>query len=321
MSHRIFSKFTLVFILVYSACTSLIPIKVGPPSDIQIKATEERIQRGEYLANHVTVCIDCHSTRNWDLYTGPIISGSKGKGGEKFDEEMGLPGTIYSKNITPYGIGDWTDGELARAIVSGVTKDNEALFLMPYEYYNSLHEEDLYSIIAYIRTLKPIEYDPPKTKLNFPVNYIVRTMPLPYNPPAIPNKSNVVEYGKYMTTISGCKGCHTPINKRGQQLPGLDYAGGFEFIFPDGTISRSANITPDEETGIGNKSKENFIGTFKAYASEDAKNIKVPEGEGNTTMPWTFYAGMTEEDLSAIYEYLRTVPPVKNSVEKFGKVN
>ncbi|MFQ6677416.1 MAG: c-type cytochrome [Fidelibacterota bacterium] len=308
----------LFFLLIVSACTSLVPIKVGPPEEITVEQTPSRIERGKYLANHVTVCIDCHATRNWNKYSGPIEPGTEGKGGELFDESKGLPGKVYSKNITPYAIGDWSDGELARAITSGVNKAEEALFpIMPYEYYSSLSQEDLFSIVAYIRTLKAAEYTPPKRKLNFPMQYIVRTIPKPSKANPEPVKTDHLAYGKYMTTISGCAGCHTPQDKRGQKIAGMDYAGGFKFPFPNGTVATSANITPDLETGMGNKTKENFIGMFKAYADKEAKNMIVPDGEGNTVMPWTFYAGMTEEDLGAIYDYLMTVKPVKNRVAKF----
>jgi hypothetical protein len=97
----------------------------------------------------------------------------------------------------------------------------------------------------------------------------------------------------------------------------MDFAGGFEFPFPNGQIVRSANITPDEETGIGAWSESDFVDKFKFYDNPDGHTIK-PESLGyNTVMPWTMYAGMTGRDLAAIYKYLRTVKPVKNNVEKY----
>ena len=85
---------------------------VGPAPDISIQATPEMLERGEYLANHVVACIGCHSTRNFQYFAGPIVAGTEGKGGECFDRSLGFPGEFYSRNITPYGIGRWTDGEL-----------------------------------------------------------------------------------------------------------------------------------------------------------------------------------------------------------------
>lgn len=78
---------------------------VGDAPDIQMSATPEMIERGRYLANNVAVCIDCHSTRNWNYYAAPPLSGTEGKGGGHFTEEEGLPGTLVAPNITPAALG------------------------------------------------------------------------------------------------------------------------------------------------------------------------------------------------------------------------
>jgi len=131
---------------------------VAPAKDIHVEITPERLERGKYLANIAANCIDCHSKRDFTKYSGPII-----------------PGTLYAKNITPAGIGDWTDGEILRAITVGVNKKGEALFpLMPYNRFRHMSQEDLYSIIAYLRTLKPIENKIPERTLDFPLNFIVK---------------------------------------------------------------------------------------------------------------------------------------------------
>jgi mono/diheme cytochrome c family protein len=291
--------------------------KIDPAADIKIELTPEKIARGKYLAHHVSVCIDCHSTRNFDFYSGPIIPGTEGKGGEKF---VDAAGTFYTPNITPAALGNWSDGEILRAITSGVTKDGAALFpMMPYPIYNHLASEDAEAIVAYLRTLAPIPNEVPRSKLNFPLNLIVRTIPQPYQPQPRPSATNTLAYGKYLSTVSGCNFCHTPVDERGQQLPGMDFAGGMEFKDPMlGTI-RSVNITPEQDTGIGAWDKAYFVGRFKEYADSSSSHIPVAKGNENTVMPWTMYAGMTEEDLGAIYNYLRTVPPKKNQVERFVK--
>lgn len=291
--------------------------KVGPAADLKIEPTSEKIARGKYLANHVSVCIDCHSTRSFDFYSGPIIPGTEGKGGEKF---VDAAGTFYPPNITPAALSNWSDGEILRAITSGVAKDGTALFpMMPYPIFNQLASDDAEAIVAYLRTLSPIPNEVPRSKLNFPLNLIVRTIPQPYQPQPRPPASDTLAYGKYMSTVSGCNFCHTPVDERGQQLPKMDFAGGMEFKDPVlGTI-RSANITPEQDTGIGAWDKAYFVGRFKEYADSSKSHIPVTKGSDNTVMPWTMYAGMTEEDLSAIYSYLRTVAPVKNQVERFVK--
>jgi mono/diheme cytochrome c family protein len=291
---------------------------VEPARDLSFEYTPELIARGEYLANNVALCLDCHSDRNWKLYSGPIIPGTEGKGGERMGEELGLPGYVYSKNITPAGIGDWTDGELFRAITSGVTKNGDVLFpIMPYPAYSQMAEEDIKAIIAYIRQLKPIEHQVPASSINFPVNMLIKSEPKNYVSRSIPDKNNIVEYGKYMVTISACADCHSPA-EQGKPIEGKEFSGGFEIDLPFGVI-RSANITPDMETGIGAWSKEVFIARFKYFLNEEATKMRADNVQ--TFMPWTMYAEMTDEDLGAIYDYLRTVPPVKNKVVTFSPPN
>lgn len=293
---------------------------VDPPMDIKINPTPEMFARGEYLANNVAVCMDCHSERDFSRFSGPIVKGSEGKGGELFDERIGVPGKIYVKNITPAALADWTDGELIRAITMGVNKKGQALFpMMPYPHYNEMTEEDLYSVISYIRTLKPIEGSYPDKELDFPLNHLIKTMPIQkYNPAKI-DKSNPAEYGKYLVTMASCNHCHTQMEK-GEPVPGMDFAGGSEINLPFGTL-RSANITPDLQTGIGAWTKKIFVAKFKAYDPALHGYRDVKPGEFNSIMPWTMYAGMTEEDLGAMYDYLRTLKPIRNQVVRFTPIN
>ncbi len=294
---------------------------VGDASDLKVEATAERIERGRYLAHSVTVCLDCHSTRDWSKFSGPITPGTLGKGGDRFDESVGFPGVYFAKNITPFGISRYTDGELYRVITTGVNKDGKAIFpVMPYPYYGKLDDEDVYSIIAFVRTLEPVESQVPESASNFPMNFILNTIPQKGNPIKRPDPSDQLAYGAYMVNASGCIECHTQVDK-GQIIKELAFSGGREFGFPDKSIVRSVNITPDEETGIGKMTSNEFIQRFKAYADSSYVAPNVKPGEYNSIMPWTMYAHMTEQDLGAIYAYLRTVKPVKNSVVKFTPAN
>lgn len=321
---RIFG-FLIIFLVVAVVAglvyfNSAYPVKIAA-DDFENEATADRLARGEYLAHHVTGCIDCHSTRDFKYFAGPVVEGTWGKGGQLYDEVLAqVPGKIYSSNITPAGIGSWTNGELYRAIVSGLNKDNKALFpLMPYTHLAGMTKEDILSIMAFIRSLPAIENKVPESSLDFPLNFIVKTIPSPANhPQSIPDKSNSVEYGKYLTNAAACIHCHTQ-SAEGKFLPGMEFAGGFKFTFPNGDVNYSSNITPDNETGIGLLSKESFIGMFKAFVDSSGKQIMThtPEHQKNTVMPWTKLGGMTEEDLGAIYEYLRTQPAVKNEVTTF----
>ncbi|MEE9167476.1 MAG: c-type cytochrome [Candidatus Neomarinimicrobiota bacterium] len=301
-------------LLVLTGCATLIPLKVGPPIDITVEITPERGAKGEYLVNNVTHCLHCHSELDQNYYSFPPVPGTEGAGGFVIEEAFGM---VQVPNITPHALGDWTDGELIQAITEGVNRERKPLFpIMPYDRLRYLDREDLSCIVAYIRTLKPIKNAVSgKKKLKFPLQYIERTFPHPYDPLTRPDPSDVVAYGKYMTIISNCEVCHTPTDKMGRPLEGMYMAGGQEFLLPGGSVILTANVTPDQETGIGNRSKENFIGLFKAFQTP----VEVPEDKKheNTLMPWFAYTNMTEEDLGAIYEYLMTLEPVNNSVVKY----
>lgn len=289
---------------------------VGEPPVISVERTPERIERGKYLANHVTVCMDCHSSRDWSLFSAPLAPGNFGGGGEIFSRDLGFPGVFYARNITPYGIGKWTDGEVFRAITTGQSRDGHALFpIMPYLNYGQLDQEDIYSIIAYVRTLAPVEHDIAPAEADFPVNILINTMPTQSNLTKRPAETDQVEYGRYMATAAGCVECHSK-REKGTRVPGTEYGGGMEFIMPNGVLT-SANISPDKNTGIGSWTEDAFVNRFKTYADSSYKPHKVGPKEMNTAMPWMMYAGMKETDLKAIFAYLQTVPPLDNKVVKF----
>lgn len=290
---------------------------VGKAPELVVDYTPARIKHGEYLANHVTACMDCHSTRNWSFYSGPISPGTLGKGGEYFGPEMGFPGTFYSRNITPAKLNDWTDGEIFRAITTGVDKNGKVLFpVMPYLSYGKMDKEDIYDIIAYIRSIPPIENELEASKADFPMNLIMNTIPQKASFVEKPAPSDSLKYGAYLVNAAACMDCHTQVDK-GQIIPTLAYSGGREFIMPAGTV-RSANITPDLETGIGLWTAAAFVQRFKRYADE-AQLEKVSASQLNTIMPWAMYAGMDSTDLKSIYVYLKSLKPIKNEVVHFSQ--
>jgi hypothetical protein len=314
---RYLAIFLIIVVLVIGSVLSYVKMalpNVGPAPDIKVELTPERIKRGEYLANHVTLCMDCHSKRDWTRFSGPIMEGGIGGGGERFDEKVGFPGVYYSKNITPYHLKDWTDGEIFRTITTGVNREGKALFpVMPYVYYSKMDKEDIYSIIAYVRTLPSVKNDPLESSSNFPMNFIINTIPSKAEGETIPPKSDSPAYGKYMVNAAGCIECHTKVEK-GQIIEELAFSGGREFIMPTGAKIISKNITPDSKTGIGDWTKEAFVAKFMMYADSTYKAPSVNPGDFNTIMPWTMYGKMDKEDLEAIYDYLRTVKPIVNEV-------
>lgn len=316
----------LVKIILYSIGILVIIISGGlgyvkfflpniPVKEVKVEVTADRVAQGEYLANHVMVCMDCHSVRDWSMFSGPITPGTMGAGGDEFTPEMGFPGHFYAPNITPYNLKDWTDGEIYRAITSGVNKSGKPLFpVMPYHSYGKLDDEDIYSVIAYLRTLEPIVKDVPASEPDFPMSLIMHLIPQKNSPQARPLTNDQVNYGKYLITAAACADCHTPFEK-GQPVKGMEFAGGREFEMPFGTL-RTPNITPDKATGIGAWTSDVFINMFLMYDSiHKLEKVSSPD-EYNSLMPWNMYAGMKKEDLEAIYAYLRTLEPVTNEVEK-----
>ena len=310
----------LAIILIVVIIVTITYIKNALPSvelnnEFKAELTDQNLKRGEYLVNSVTACFHCHSDVDFSKFSGKIVENTEGQGGRFYPEGGGFPGNFYASNITPHNLGDWTDAEIYRSITSGISKNGEPLFpLMPYYSYRYLTEDDAKSIVAYLRTLSPIKADYEKSEFSFPFSLILRTIPDVAAPSEI-DRSNSVEYGKYLATIAGCESCHSP-SEGGSKIEGMEYSGGFEIPMETGGSCVAANITQDVETGIGSWSKEKFIERFKYYENNDSLNVN--HGEFNSEMPWRIYAGMTEEDLGAIYDFLKTVKPVKNKVNKFS---
>lgn len=307
----------LLFIIAGTYIKTALP-DTGSAPDITIKATPERVEQGKYLANHVAVCMDCHSTRRWDLFAGPMSETAIGGGGEVFNEKMGFPGTFYAPNITPYSLGKWTDGEIFRAITTGVNKNGKALFpLMAYHRFGKMDKEDIYNIIAYIKTLSPVKKDIQESKTDFPVSLLINTMPKRADFQKKPSADNTIAYGGYLVNAAGCVDCHSN-QKNGAVVLGTEFGGGMAFIQPNGTV-RSPNITADDKTGIGKWTEKDFVSRFKLYGDASYRPAEIPKNGLNTPMPWVMYSGMKETDLAAMYVYLKSLKPIKNKIITFER--
>lgn len=276
-----------------------------------------KVERGRYLATSVAVCIDCHSKRDVTKFSLPVIPGTEGGGsGFPFTESEGVPGSVWATNITPFTLKDWSDDEIARAITRGISRNGDTLFpLMPYHNYSRLAKDDIFAIIAYLRTLNPIDSTVPPRQLKIPPTMFG---PLPGNTLVDnkrPDPSDKVNYGQYMITAASCGECHTPRSPQGVPIFDKAYSGGFIFNTPFFKVG-TANITFDSTTGIGTWTEDAFVQKFKTNSTHEVVNRN--PGRMNTIMPWEFYGKMKEDDLRAIYAYLRSVPPVKNKVEKWS---
>ncbi|MFY9556728.1 MAG: cytochrome c [Blastocatellia bacterium] len=284
---------------------------IGPKTraltDGKFEFTPARLERGRYIVNAVYGCVACHSERDQNAPGMPPRADKFGAG-TVFGEGAELPGRLIAQNLTPdkeTGIGNWPDDMLARAIREGIGHDGRALFpIMPYMNFREMPDEDLASTIVYLRSLAPIRNPLPQTEIIFPVKYLIRSAPQPVTTVPAPDLSDQVKRGEFMLRMCSCVDCHTP-QERGQVKPGMDLAGGLRFTNPEGTVM-AANITPDA-SGISYYDERLFL--------EVMRTGKVKARSLSPIMPWYFYGQMTDEDLKAIYAYLRTTKPVKHAVD------
>lgn len=281
--------------------------KTRPLTAEKFQSTPQRLQRGRYLFTTLAGCTDCHSQHNWQEHGAPVIPGTEGGG--QFLDMPDLPGHVEAPNITPdveTGAGSWSDDQLARAIREGIGHDGRTLFpMMPYQKWKNMSDEDVASVVVYLRSLSPIHHQTQPTQIIFPVKYLIRSAPEPVTLPVMsPNPSDQIEYGKYLVTVAGCGECHTPQIK-GAPIPGMDLAGGWMMRGPWGAAA-TANITPDA-SGIGYYDEALFMKVLRTgYVG--ARKL-------NSIMPFGDFQNLTEQDLKAIFAYLRTVKPVKHRVD------
>ncbi len=278
-----------------------------PLTSRKFEATPQRLDRGRYIFNSLAACVDCHSAHDFSHKDHPVLTTMQGAGQVMPDAD--LPGRVVAPNLTPdseTGAGTWTDDQLARAIREGIGHDGGALFpMMPYENYRAMSDEDLASVIVYMRSLAPVHHELPKTKIVFPVKYLMRSVPQPITAPvSAPDQPTPAQRGAYLVKLASCSDCHTPMD-RGQSLAGLGFAGGQVFTGPWGTTV-SANITPDA-SGIGYYDEALFIQVLRTGYVKARKL--------DAFMPVEQYKGLSDDDLKAIFAYLRTLKPVKHRVD------
>ena len=278
--------------------------KARPLTALKVEATPERLERGRYLATARHGCVFCHSERNWKAQGAPPREDRLGAG--VVWEAEGMP-WLTAPNITPdpeTGIGSWSDDAIIRSIREGVRLDGSAIFaLMPYGEFRRLTDEDVASIVVYLRSLKPIKNALPKSQLPFPLPLIIRGVPQPLEGPVpAPDLSTPEKRGEYVLRTSACHHCHTPMDDRGQLNMALDMAGGNTYPSPQGTIA-ATNLTLDA-TGLGNWDEATFVMMMKTGKL----------GTLHPMMPWVMYQHMHEDEMKAIFAYLKTLKPVSHVV-------
>ena|ERR1017187_2995287 len=293
--------------------------KEGPVLDVSINHHDSTLlARGKYLANAICGCVDCHSPRYFEYFGLPYKTDSIGRGGLQFTHELGFPGTFYSMNITPTGIGKWTDAQFYHAVTTGVTPEGLVLFpVMPYPHFSRADPEDIKAILAYVRTFKPSDATYPMHDVDFPVNLLYRMGPKPAEPVKRPPTSDTLAYGKYLLNLGACEDCHTPRNSHGDLVEDSALAGGNIFrIIGAGTV-RAQNLSPDARTGMGGWTKDMFVNLFKSYNTPEAHKIPWKDKGYQTVMPWLAYCEMNKNDLEALFKYIQTLKPISHRVERW----
>ncbi|HEY6765960.1 MAG TPA: hypothetical protein VI386_14445 [Candidatus Sulfotelmatobacter sp.] len=267
--------------------------------DRHFERTPERVARGRYLVQSLLGCETCHSPKNWSAHGAPNLPGKELAG--QVLPIPDLPGIVAAPNLTPdpvTGAANWTDDQMARAIREGIGHDDRTIFpIMPYRFYRTLSDEDLAAVLVYLRTIPAVPNPVPVTEVKFPVNYLVRGAPEPVTQPVHgPDTVDQLAKGKYLVQL-GC-GCHSAVEH-------MDYGGGENLKGAWGAVT-SANITPDA-SGIGYFDEAAFIKVLRTGY--------VGARELSPIMPYGEYQGLTDDDLKAMFAYLRTVTPIKHRVD------
>jgi mono/diheme cytochrome c family protein len=263
------------------------------------------VARGEYLVYGPAACAYCHVPREqWgSLDQGNHLALT---GNHRFP----LPfGEIYSANITPdvvTGIGRRSDAELARILRYGVRADGRAAIpLMEYQ----LSDEDLIAVLSYLRSRPAVARTVPAHQLSalgkVLMAFAIAPEPLASEPPRATTRGASVERGKYLAnSVSSCAVCHTNRGEDGA-LFGAPFGGGqrMDVAADASRVYVTPNLTPDPATSpIGQWDETTFVERFRMGELVDG-----------TPMPWGAFGRMTDDDLRAIYRYLRSLPPTPNS--------
>ncbi|HEX7373985.1 MAG TPA: cytochrome c, partial [Steroidobacteraceae bacterium] len=180
-------------------------------TDRTFAVTTERLERGQYLSEHLLQCFVCHSERDWNRPGAPPVAARKGAGlvlshqGERW---------VVAPNITPdveTGAWGWTDDMLARAIREGIGHDGRALYWgMWYQSFAALSDEDLAAVVVYLRSIPAVRNVLPKTVLPPDEAAENAANPAPITEPVNgPPPDDVLARGRYLVNLADCAGCHT----------------------------------------------------------------------------------------------------------------
>jgi len=249
------------------------------------------VERGDYLVNSIMGCGNCHTPLGPE---GPVMD--QALGGRMVEDTPAF--TAIAPNITPASrIADWSDEELAHAIREGVRPDGTIIGPpMPFKAYRLISDDDLASIVAYLRTVPVVENDPGQSNYNIP-------LPPAYGPPlenvSAPAEGVTVQYGEYLAALGHCMECHSPMTEQGPDWGEGFARGGFEFHGPWGTVV-APNLT-NHPDGLADYSDAELKDMITKGMRPDGSPMLPP-------MPYGYLAQMSGDDLDALVLYLRSIP-------------
>ncbi|KAB2899591.1 MAG: c-type cytochrome [Kofleriaceae bacterium] len=271
----------------------------APYPELRASKDPAVIERGRYLVTGPAHCTECHGAVGDHAAERHLV------GGLAFEVPIG---TVYARNITPdvaTGIGRYTDPEIARVLRYGVHPSGRAV--LPFMPFTDMTDEDLTAVISYLRSRPAIDHHVPSNDFNL-LGRAAKAFLLEPTGPKHPVRARVTpgptaEYGEYLaTTVANCNGCHTRRSLRTGAPEGVAFAGGMTVESHEATPKKfiTPNLTPDPETGhIYAWSEDAFVARFKAGVAT------------GSPMPWQAFARMTDDDLRALYRYLRSLPPAR----------
>lgn len=271
-------------------------------------STPESIERGKKLT--LMLCAGCHINEETGKLTGHKMVDAPKEFGE-----------IYSPNITQdavYGIGEWTDAEILYLLRTGVKRDGK--YAPPYMAKLPLMaDEDINAIISFLRSDDPMVAADPTPDRPVEPAFLTKLLsriawkpfPMPSEVIEIPDSTDKVSFGRYLALNLDCFSCHSADFKTNDFLnPEASkgfFGGGNKPLDKEGRVILTSNLTPDIEFGIGKWEEEDFINAVK---------YGVKSGENALQYPMMPYIHLTDYEVSSIFEYLMTIPPIKNKVER-----
>lgn len=292
---------------------------VRPTTAETVQETPQRLARGAYIVDHLASCGACHTERkSGDVFDTEGADGGYQAGGNVLSDASFA---LWVPNLTgdaATGLGQWTDDQIMRAIRDGVRPDGSFMFpVMPYPDYRFISDEDLRAIVAYLRSIpkvrqtrKPVDDDIPFLATIGIKLGMVQHPPAKDVPP--PPSNDPVKKGEYLAHLGHCPLCHA-LGSTGPRAPDDDqFMAGSAKPFDTPGIGKvwATNLTPDLATGIGRYSAEEIAQALRTGKRlHDGKPMAYP-----MSIFTPHLSGMTEEDLTDLVAWLKSLKPVKNQV-------